>query len=101
MIKLTDGELTYTQMVQDTLVNGKMINSMVLGRRHLLMVHFMKDCIFKEIEMARENFNLLMGLFMKVNLKITIFTVKEYTYGLMAKNMRGNGFIIKCKVMVC
>ena len=82
---------TLTQMVLNTLDNGKMINNTVLVLSLGLMVLFMKDNTVTVKSMEQENWLLRMDQFIKVNSIWMKFKDKVFIYGQIIRNMKAIG----------
>lgn len=90
----------YIVMVQNMLVNGKMIYKMVKEMKNGQMDLNMKVIIMKVKNMDMVKYILQMVLHIKDNFKWMIYMVKVYINGLMVKYMKDNGKIIKWMVKV-
>ena len=93
-------EPIHTQMVQNMLDNGRMINNMVKVLKLGQMVLDMKVNILMERNMEVVRYSLLMDLGTKDSFPTMIYKVKAFIYGLMKENMMENGLKIKCMAKV-
>ena len=82
---------TLTQMVLNTLDNGKMINNTGLVLSLGLMVLFMKDNTVTVKSTEQENWLLQMDQFIKVNSIWMKFKDKAFIYGQIIRNMKAIG----------
>jgi hypothetical protein len=86
-----------TDTVQEQLMKeiGKTTNSMAKASRYGLTILSFRDLILKELKMAREHFNEVMGLFMLGILRITKLMDLASTFGKMVNLIRDTGRKIK------
>ncbi|CAD8147023.1 unnamed protein product [Paramecium octaurelia] len=69
---------------------GKKMSRMEMGKKHCQMVLIMKENIRMGKNLAKENFNLLMDLYMLVNSIQIIFMAKEFINERTTESMQEN-----------
>ncbi len=74
---------------------GLKINRMAWENKNEMTEILIKACIKTELSMEKESFSGRMDLIIKVNSKIIAQTDLDYTIGMMADNIKDNGFQIK------
>ena len=99
MIRQVEKVFTITQMVLPILVNGKMINNRVKVEKLGLMVPNMMVTSNREKSMEMELCNLLMAHGTKGLLITMIFKEMVFMCGQTEKDMKVNGYKIRCLVL--
>ena len=95
MIKQMVKEHMYIRMVHNIMGIGQMINNMDLVQKYGQMVLGMRDNIYMEKNMEKENLIGLITHRMLENSQRIIYMERDFINGLMVESIKVNGKIIK------